>query len=216
MFHLLARAPRLASSPAHPIENMKNRPALRRDGKMGRRMARVKGTNVLGAVKTLRAHRERALPLLPPELQRYLDERILVSSWYPEEDQIGLLRVIATLLPSTPDAWVMMGRSAAQGDLAGVYRNYVRQGDPQRTLLLMPGLWRNYHDTGEMDSRSDGPNRSIVTLSGYRAACREMCRIVAGYAIEVPTQAGARDVEVRKLTCCLEGAPECSWSVRWS
>jgi hypothetical protein len=36
---------------------------------------------MLTAVKALRVDRERARAVLPPSLHRYLDERLLVSSW---------------------------------------------------------------------------------------------------------------------------------------
>jgi hypothetical protein len=179
-------------------------------------MPKVKGTNVVGAVKLLRANRERALTLLPARLHHYLQERLLVSSWYPEEDQIELLRVIARLMPPTPNPFVVMGMTTAQADLTGIYRNSLRADDPQRTLLAAGGLWRNYHDTGEMSASDEGSKAAVVRLRGYQAACVEMCRVVEGYLIGCSRVAGASDVRTTKLTCSLDGAPECSWRLAWS
>jgi hypothetical protein len=178
-------------------------------------VARVKGTNVLGTVKALRANRERALKLLPTRLHRYLEERILVSTWYPEADQIEMLRVLANFLPPEPNPLVVMGRMAAMQDLSGVYRGHVRPGDPRRTLASCGALWRNYHDTGEMTASDETERSTIIRLRGYRAACREMCLVTAGYIVEIATQAGGRDVRWTKLGCFVDGAAECSWRVDW-
>lgn len=179
-------------------------------------MPRVKGTNVVSAVKLLRANRERALALLPARLHHYLEQRVLVSSWYPEEDQIELLRVIAKLMPPRPNPFLVMGMTTAQADLTGIYRNSLRPDDPQRTLLAAGGLWRNYHDTGEMSASNDGPTGAVVRLRDYRAACSEMCHVVEGYLVGCARTAGARDVRITKLSCCLTRAPECSWRLAWT
>ena len=43
---------------------------------------------------------------MPSRYHHYLDDRILVSSWYPEADQLELLRAVSFLLPGTPDPWM--------------------------------------------------------------------------------------------------------------
>jgi hypothetical protein len=176
----------------------------------------VKGTNVLGTVKALRANRERALPLLLPRLHRYLEERILPSTWYPEADQIEMLRVVACFMPPEPNPYIVMGRMAAMVDLGGVYRGYVRAGDPKRTVINCPGLWRNYHDTGDMTVTDEGERGSLVRLTGYHAACREMCHVTHGYLLEAAVQSGARAVRINKISCVVQRAVACSWRIEWS
>jgi hypothetical protein len=178
-------------------------------------VAKVKGTNVLGAVRALKADRERALPRLDERLHRYLEERILVSSWYPEADQIELLRVVASLMPSQPNPYVVMGRMSAALDLSTLYRHQLRPNDPLRSLAAADALWRNYHDTGEMSVVTESATAAVLRLRGYRAACREMCLVVAGYVTGVAEQAGAREPGWVKLGCYLDGAPDCSWRVSW-
>jgi hypothetical protein len=176
---------------------------------------RVKGTNVLGAVKGLRANPDRARQLLPNRLHHYLQDRILPSSWYPEGDQIELLRVVSSFMPPEPNPLLVMGRMAATIDLTTVYRGHVRPGDPQRTLSSCSALWRSYHDTGEMSASDEGENAVLVHLRGYRAACREMCLVTQGYLLEAAVQAGAHEPRIEKVTCCVHGAPECCWRLAW-
>lgn len=177
---------------------------------------RVKGANVLAAVKMLRASRDRSVALLPSKYHHYLDERILVSSWYPEADQLELLRAVSFLLPGTPDPWMMIGRIAARGDLSDLYRNMVRPGDLKDALRTFSSLWRTFHDTGELKLSLEEPGRAVAVLRGYAATAREMCRVIGGYVTEVASVATGRDIRTLKLGCVLDGASECSWRMSWT
>jgi hypothetical protein len=172
---------------------------------------KVKGSNVLGAVKMLRANRERAVALLPAKYHHYLNERIIVSSWYPEADQLELLRAVSFMLPGSPDPWMMMGRIAARGDLSDLYRSIVRPGDLKDALRASTALWRTFHDTGELKLTLEAPERVLAELRGYAASAREMCRVIGGYVTEVASRAALRDVGTIKLGCTLDGAGHCSW-----
>ncbi len=176
--------------------------------------AKVKGANVLAAVKMLRKNRERAIALLPAAYHRYLDERILASSWYPEIDQLELLRAVSFMLPGTPDPWVTIGRIAARDDLKDLYRTMVRTGDLKDTLRASSSLWHTLHDTGELKVALEAPGRVVATLRGYTLA-REMCRVIGGYVTEVVTTGGAKNVATRKTECTLDGAAQCSWRLTW-
>jgi hypothetical protein len=179
-------------------------------------MSKVKGSNVLSAVKMLRAHRDRATRLLPRHLHRYLDQRILVSSWYPEEDQLELLRAVSFLLPGSPDPWMVMGQTAARGDLKEMYRHIVCAGNIAETVRAASTLWQRFHDTGELTIAVEEPGRGLATVRGYEAASREMCRLIGGYVSEAFASAGARDVKTIKLGCALDGSPACTWRMAWT
>jgi hypothetical protein len=179
-------------------------------------MANVKGSNVLTAVKMLRAHRERAARLLRRDLHHYLDKRILVSSWYPEADQLELLRAVSYMLPGSPDPWMVMGQLAARRDLASMYRHVVRAGNIKDTLRAATTLWQSFHDTGELTIAVEGPGHALATVRGYGAASREMCRLIGGYVSEVVAYAGARDVKAHQLDCDLDGSVRCAWRIEWT
>src|SRR5438309_9754189 len=115
----------------------------------------------------LRANRARAIALLPVKLHHYLDARILVSSWYPEADQLELLRAVSFLLPGTPDPWMTIGRTAARGDLSELYRNMVRPGDLKDSLRTFSSMWRTFHDSGELKLSLEEPRRALAVLRGY-------------------------------------------------
>jgi hypothetical protein len=174
----------------------------------------VKGTNMLTAVKALRADRERARHAMPPPLHKYLDERILVSSWYPEADLLGLMRTLGRLLPSTPDPFEFMGRHTAREHLSGIYRGHVSSSSLEVTLATAAALWRNYHDTGEMSAEPQGSRRWILRLDRFTASSREFCRLLSGYFRELAELTGATQVDVSKIDCCLDGAAGCRWQLQ--
>jgi hypothetical protein len=178
-------------------------------------MARVKGAHVINAVKVLRANRERARALLPPALHRYLDERILPSTWYPFEDHIELLRTVAAVLGSG-SPWVLMGRGTARMDLSGIYKSHLRPGDAARTLQAMAAMWRSAHDTGELSVTVDGAAHATARLRRFQPRSAEICGICTGYLVESVFMALKREPRVAHVECRMRGATECVWDVDWS
>jgi hypothetical protein len=179
-------------------------------------MAKAKGASLLGAVKWLRSAREAARGALPAHLHHYLDERIQIASWYPEEDLLGLIRALARVLPAGPeDVYEQMGRFSAREQLAGVYRHLLAGGDalslPRRGLVL----WQSQHDSGRLQVTMEGSGVARVDVFDYALPSREMCRILLGYTAEMFAMAELPAPRVRKTRCRLDGAPHCSWSCAW-
>jgi hypothetical protein len=181
-------------------------------------MAKAKGSHVLNAVKVLRANRERALAALPKQMHKYLEDRILPSSWYPLTDHLQLLRVLVGFMPVAPDPWIVLGRGNAQMDLSGLYRNHLRKGEPELTLRAMGAIWSSAHDSGEVGVVFEKPGHAILTLAKFDLPATEMCRIVTGYLIEVLNLTGVRDGQVTHDWCRSKSAamPDCQWRLTWT
>jgi uncharacterized protein (TIGR02265 family) len=178
---------------------------------------KVKGVNMLALVKLLRkAGTETAMKVVPPAYQHYLQERILISSRYPESDHVELLRAASRLMPPKPEPWVVMGHHSARSDLDGVYKAHLRPGDPTRTLQSAGALWRNYHDSGEMTVSFPSQRSALLELRKFVAPARELCRINVGYFEEIALMAGAREARCVERGCVLERATECSWTLDWT
>jgi hypothetical protein len=180
-------------------------------------MAKVKGASIVDSVRFLRRHKEKALEHLPPALHHYLGERVLAASWYPEEDNIPLVRAAARVLGEPERAFYeKAGRLSAQLHADGVYRHLVREGESQSLARRALVLWSTQHDTGAMDMQSLEEGKLRVTLRGYAAPSREACLINGGYLVAAFEISGYHDVRVEKQSCCVDGAPECAWVVGWS
>ncbi len=180
-------------------------------------MARIKGVAMLNCLKALRARKEEARTVLPAPLRWYLDERIMVSGWYPEEDQLELIRALAQVLPAPGmDMYEFMGRFTAERDLAGLYEHMVKQGDPQWTLRRGPAIWRSYHDTGTLSVTFEGPGSARLELSDYGLPSSEMCRVLLGWYGQLVRMTGAREVEISETRCRQRKDAACVWEVKWT
>lgn len=175
----------------------------------------VKGLQLLGMVKTLRARRKEALAALRPDLHHYLDDRIVVSSWYPEEHHLELLRatgkVVAALVPGDP--WRFIGEQGAKADLSGLYANILRQGDPAASLQRMGQAWKLYHNTGEIIITLTTPKSVRVELVGFRWLAPEAALVNAGYLSGIARAAGAHSPSSEVSP---QSTPEHTiWTVSW-
>jgi len=179
-------------------------------------MAKIKGTSFAQTVAALRAN-PAAAARLEPKLRKYLDEKELVSiaDWYPEEDQIGLLRALVQQLGGGARAWEQMGVAAAKYALTRVYKSLLREGDPTATVRKMPVVWSSYHDTGRLTVATPGPCEAVYTLVDYGAPTPEMCSINSGYHRGMIELAGGSEIEVTHHACVHGGDTSCVWHAKW-
>jgi hypothetical protein len=172
-------------------------------------MGKIKGSAVLLAVKMLRSRREGAAALLPPRLAHYLEERIVVASWYPEEDLIALLEACHGLMPEV--SYEVMGAMAARGHLEGVYADLLHRRGPTRSRTL----WKTQHDSGALSVTAETPNSTTYELVDWDHASPEYCRLLAGYFAEVHRLAGDAEPTCDHPSCRARRSDRCVWVVRW-
>jgi len=178
--------------------------------------ARTKGTNLIDMVKTLRTHREKSRELLPERLHHYLDEHLNVAAWYPEEDMIELVRVLAQLIPgSREEALVLIGRLNARMHLQGTYAHLLVDAQPDTLPIRAVALWQTMHDTGKFRLTIE-KGRAEARLSGYGHPTPEMCTMLGAYLLELFEIAGLKDPTVDELWCCRLGARDCCWRIEWT
>ena len=178
-------------------------------------MAKAKGISLVDMVKFLRSRREDALPLLPAKLRRYLDEKINIAQWYPEEDMIALVRVLVKLMPPTSEpALRVIGRLNARFHVSGAYSHLFADADVQRLPLRARSLWKAMHDTGDL-RMVVGDAEAEVEISGYGYPSPEMCEMIQPYLEELFLSAGLKRVEIVKRSCCRAGAQACRYYVSW-
>ncbi len=185
-------------------------------------MARIKGTAMLNVVKSLRAlGKDRAMARVPEALHRFLQERILPSSWYAEEDHLVLMRVLGEMLKAAhpdlgEDVFVWMGRAGAQTDMATVYSSVMQGATPETALRRGATLWQSYHDTGSAQVKVLGPGKGRLELTGYALPSAELCRTLQGWLAGFLAAGGAADVRIAETACRTKGDPSCVWDVEWT
>jgi len=179
-------------------------------------VARVKGAALVDVVRFLRRHKDAARQHLTPALAHYLVDRVLMASWYPEEDLVPLVRAMARVLGEPEMAFYeKAGRLSAQAHSQGVYRHLVRAGERESLARRALVLWSSQHDTGHMEAQTLPDGRLRVVLRDFAVPSREFCAINAGYVAATFEITGAKNVRVEKQCCCVDGAPECAWWVSW-
>jgi hypothetical protein len=180
-------------------------------------MAKAKGTTLISSVKFLRQHRDAARALLPEALHRYLEERVIPTSWYPETDLLELIRATARLVPGAgADVFETMGRITAREHLEGTYAHLVDgKGDPLSIPSRAFALWASQHDSGRITALLEGPDRVRIDVVDFAIPSREMCAVVGGYVVETLRLAGLPAPRGEKLCCRLDGADRCSWRCVW-
>jgi predicted hydrocarbon binding protein len=178
--------------------------------------AHTKGTTLIDLVKFLRTRRDDARALLPAPLHHYLDEHISVAAWYPEEEAIELIRVLAKLMPgSREEALAQIGRLNARIHLEGTYAHLLAGARLSTLPVRAVALWRSMHDTGDLRLQVED-DHADARLSGYGHPTPEMCIIIGTYVCEAFELAGARDAKVDERACCRAGAPACEWRIAWT
>ena len=177
-------------------------------------MANTKGAAMIGIVKMMRRNRERALELLSPDLHRYFEERVVPSSWYPEEHLAELFRAAATLSGVPQERFYeSLGAVAAREQFSGTFSDVARTSMLEAKAMV---LWSAQHDTGQMKlvSRSEGLTR--YELRDFAAPSPEMCGVTTGYLRESYVITGADDVTCSHDRCVCRGDDLCTWVCRWT
>jgi hypothetical protein len=175
-------------------------------------MAKAKGSVVVDLVKVLRKHKAAAQALLPPALAHYLGEKILVSSWYPLEDYIALLRATGRVLADLgPDVFEQMGRASARAHMDGTYR-HLRDATGKRASVALLG---SMYDTGRLEVVERAPSRAVLEHVDFAIPAAEVCATFTGYNAERMRMLGFEDVHVRHTECRAHGASACRWLLTW-
>jgi hypothetical protein len=172
----------------------------------------MKGTGIVGIVRGLRAEREAALGLLPAPLHHYLEQRVVVTAWYPETDYVQLMNALLRVYKR--QTWESAGAMAAREALQGVYRNIVVAGQVEQTAQRMRVNWRNYHDTGDL-TVALRPGLVQVTVTDYCLVSSDVCLLNQGYFATILELAGAEVTARRKLRCRAAGDSLCVWEYAW-
>ena len=177
-------------------------------------MARIKGSQLADVIVGVRGLRDRNALVVPEHLEKYFEESVLYSNWYPEVDFRDLIVLLGRALQSSFDGnvWRYLGKQGAARDVAGAYSIWVRGGDPERTLQKLNQGWTAVRDSGRMTVSTLGPKEAEIMVRAYPAMCPELAEINAGYLEEMLRASGAIDVDVQIREIMDAG---CRWKAAW-
>jgi hypothetical protein len=173
-------------------------------------VGKTKGTVVLKAIKVLRSRKKEALAHLPRSLHHYLDERIVVASWYPEEDFYEILCATAALFPGD-GAFELLGAATAKEHAEGMYADIMKRDWASRVRIM----WKTQHDSGDFVLTNQTDNSATYELRGWPHASPKYCRVVGGYFTELHRLAGVAAPTYSHPKCCSAKAESCVFVVTW-
>jgi hypothetical protein len=170
--------------------------------------------------------------LVRPELQHYLDEDVLVSAWYPMDDYVEMLQLLAANLdPKTMggDPYRAFGLIAARRDLKGSQTNVPQNQRVDRAGLyksaidhgrglsgrIRRALWLRslYYSRGHYEARRSGERSLRLTLCDFPVVSAQLCTMSTGYLIEVFHDPPKGWLE--KVSCRARGHSACEWELRF-
>jgi len=143
-------------------------------------------------VKMLRAARKAGrLENISPEVAKLLEERVIVTAWYPFEHFMQLLLLAhQRLADGSDEAARKMGDMAASEMLLGLHKSFLSEGDPARTLTALERVWGRYFDFGTLTVHPEVSGARVM-IAGYEDMVRTHGNLLIGWARTAVTLSGA-------------------------
>jgi len=175
-------------------------------------VANAKGTVVAGLVKMIQDKPDLARKLLPPNLHKYFDTRVVLAAWYPLDEYLALLRISIKLVDNPPrDFYEEMGRASAREQMSGIYARLRDNIGRKASNTLLTSMY----DSGQMNVIERSPGRAVLEWVNFAIPSRELCATFTGYQSERMTLQGLAEVRVRHPVCRAEGGSVCRWEMDW-
>jgi len=167
----------------------------------------AKGTNLIELIKALRVHqRMRPIEGLSGAAQSLLDERILVSDWYPLEPFLELLKVTYDrLLGRNPERALQVGVAGSTVALQTTYRAYIHHGDPAGSVLAMRHIWRAFFDFGDVKANLEPDGSVRFVLTGYPDIPPVHAALITAWSVAAARLAGSEKAAVDILEAPWDG-----------
>ncbi len=177
----------------------------------------MKGSNLIGLVKLLRGLRKtRPLQGLSPAALALLDERVLVTDWYPFEPFLEFVELTyRDLLKGSEEAALQMGIAGGREALAGVHKAFISQGDAAASLLAMKPAWRAYFDFAQLSAEKVGTNAVRFNLIDYPDVGAAHGMLIVGWHVAAARLAGSEKARAEVVLKPWTGAPHLAHCVHF-
>ncbi len=156
---------------------------------------RVKGVTLEQLVKAVKGLQRRMPHLrLSPRTEAALQERILVSKWYPLQLNLELSAfVYRQMLGSDPNNALMAGVAGGTEAWSGAHRIFVAERGPLDALRAMAPAWGSYFDFGSLTADTIDAGTVRFTIEGYPDIPVYHGMLIAGWHTAAARLCGAHD-----------------------
>jgi serine/threonine-protein kinase len=161
--------------------------------------------------------KQRGLSTVPglsdADLQWLRYQRVLATAYYPLDLYHRIVEAAHVVGWGGRDEGArQMGVAAATDALRGVYRVFLTEGDPARTLLTAPRMWGTHYRGSSAECARPGPNVVRITIRDYGPMPRALQTINLAWTETCARLAGAEGAEASGV----EDAAGFHATVRWS
>jgi hypothetical protein len=178
----------------------------------------TKGINLLGMVKMLRGYRYHSSVegLAQPSLE-LLNERIIVSNWYPLERLWEMLEfTYERLLGRDPARAVELGRRGGVKIWGSAHRLFIRDATLETLRLTSEHGWSSYFNFGRLDVRAvEDENAVEFVVCDYPDVPEVHGMSIIGWHIAAAQLSGAHKARGELLRAPWLGDPEQVHRICW-
>ncbi|MFT3928138.1 MAG: hypothetical protein QM778_36760 [Myxococcales bacterium] len=166
----------------------------------------VRGTNLVGVVRLLRAHRRtHQLPEFGPWEQDLMRKRVSPTTWYSLQVFESLLQIVHRYVFDGSEAAAQnMGRASARALINEQPERVFLPGKPLESLHNMGSRWRELFNFGEItvtelpaDEANPERKGARIHLAGFPDMSACVGHNIMGWSLEVVESAGGKAPSVR-------------------
>lgn len=142
---------------------------------------------------------------------------ILASDWLDFEPYIRFFRAVATELNQGDESiWFRMGEAAAERDLGGIYRIFVKLGSPRYIIKQTAAVFKQYYSDGEASSEVLDSNKVRLTIRGFETHHYPIETVIAGWGKKALELSGGKAPQVRVVRSLKSGGGVAEFEATWS
>ncbi len=185
-------------------------------------MARVTGVAALGLVKFIKRRLKEKnqnlgdflLKLDREEDRQIFSKRILPTEWYPYPTFVNVLALVVKEFGGGDVLYSRrMGRTAADDDLRGVYKAFLKITPSKMLIKRFMNMWNSYYDVGKFELLDFGNGKAHIRLSEFPGVQRVHCLNVEGWMERFLELCGGKNIVVRQTQCGAQNGPYCLYEV---
>jgi hypothetical protein len=144
---------------------------------------------------------------------------VLPSAWYPAAPIHALLDAIQAIHTREERALIVRdgARAIIDSTLTGVYRwLFEKMMTTERYASSAQRLFSRYYEPGTMSKVRLGETGHLTVVTGWGAHHPMLCEFIIHTAEYVYGAMGCKNFQARRITCVLDGSPDCRFEMTWS
>lgn len=179
-------------------------------------MRKIKGTLVLGMVKTVRRDKGGAImSRLGEAAQKLCNSRILPVGWYPLEPYQEVFNAVVDVVAGGDMEMVRQwGRTYAEEVVGSVYRSAIVPGDPIGSLSRYENLFGHFYSFGTLTVERRGPQEALLRIRDFDPDWEAAYHLIRGWLEQTLVLGGARNPQVDFEGRSWQGDPETRYRIQ--